>query len=216
MLISLYARYHRRIITTRHGRGKEILCPTSRNNFDLSMSTTKSSSCNPTLIPWGFKACFYPEVIEPATHPVRMSREIKIHSGTWNIVGGVASKDLTGLYSECKCCKTNKCICLYKYSASSQVIEPLVNIESRGVPVAWSAGLSVERGVQRWGPMRIQGEMACVWSPIRCQRCFGCLKHRRGCRSCLCQARLFKEPRQFCSSSFKWESFFQLIASAST
>lgn len=32
-----------------------------------------------------------------------------------------------------------------QYSASSRVMEPLVNIEWRGVPAAWSAGLSVER-----------------------------------------------------------------------
>lgn len=36
-----------------------------------------------------------------------------------------------------------------KYSASSHVIVPFVNTEWRGVPAAWSAGLSVERGVQR-------------------------------------------------------------------
>lgn len=59
-------------------------------------------------------------------------------------------------------------------NASSQVIEPLVAIEWRGVPAAWSAGLCAVRGVQRWAPVRIRWEMARVWSPIRCQRCCGC------------------------------------------
>lgn len=98
----------------------------------------------------------------------------KACGGTSKIVGGITPEALTGLYSECKCCEKNKCIYLYKRNASSQVIEPLVATEWRGVPAAWSAGLCAERGVQRWGPVRIRWEMARVWSPIRCQRCCGC------------------------------------------
>lgn len=196
MLMRLRVRRRRQIITETAIRTREELQggegkkknfgPPSRGNFDPSMSTARISSSQPSLPPRGCRARSTQRWFSQHLIPSEPSQERgvvgnkkthkkKKHSGIWYTVGGVTSGALTGLCSECKCGKNQQNAFAFTNTVHPVMWSRLLSILSGGV--SQQRGLQVylqERGVQRWAPMRIPGEMARVWSPIRCQPCFGC------------------------------------------